>query len=55
MDKVDRWDNWVISDVPVLEKGYYNVLEAPGCGCELNDDYVKQYLSTGSEGFFDKA
>ena len=37
----ERWDNWVISDVPVLEKGYYNVIEKPGCGVELNDEYVK--------------
>ncbi|MFC1539387.1 mandelate racemase/muconate lactonizing enzyme family protein [Candidatus Latescibacterota bacterium] len=51
----EQWDNWVISDVPVLEKGYYNVLEKPGCGCELNDEYVKKYLSSGSEGFFNKA
>ncbi|MFC1541074.1 mandelate racemase/muconate lactonizing enzyme family protein [Candidatus Latescibacterota bacterium] len=36
-----QWDNWVISDVPVLEKGYYNVIEKPGCGVELNDEYVK--------------
>ncbi len=49
----EQWDNWVISDVPVLERGYYNVMEKPGCGVELNDDYVKQFLSTGSDGFWD--
>jgi gluconate/galactonate dehydratase len=38
-------------DRPVIEGGRIKVTEAPGVGCELNEEVARRYAKPG-EGFF---
>ena len=44
---IDWWQDLVIHDGPVIEKGYHTIRDKPGFGIELNPDVVKQHLAPG--------
>lgn len=49
---VDYWTSLVKTKVPMIEKGFANVPEAPGLGIELNDDVVKKHLDPENQNYF---
>ena len=44
---IDWWQDLVIHDGPVIEKGYHTIRDKPGFGIELNPDVAKQHLAPG--------
>ena len=50
---LDYWEDLVISDTPLIEKGFANVLEKPGLGIELNEEVVRQHLDPKDPGYFE--
>lgn len=49
---VDYWTNLVKTKVPMIEKGFANVPEAPGLGFELNEEEVKKHLDPENTTYF---
>ncbi len=49
---VDYWTSLVKTKVPMIEKGFANVPEAPGLGIELNDEVVKKHLDPENQNYF---
>lgn len=49
---VDYWTSLVKTKVPMIEKGFANVPEAPGLGIELNDEVVKKHLDPENQTYF---
>ncbi len=44
---IDWWQDLVIHDGPVIEKGYHVIRDKPGFGIELNPDVAKKHLAPG--------
>ncbi len=44
---IDWWQDLVILDGPVIEKGYHVIRDKPGLGIELNPDVAKKHLAPG--------
>lgn len=44
---IDWWQDLVIQDGPMFEKGYYVIRDKPGYGIELNPDVAKAHLAPG--------
>ena len=44
---IDWWQDLVIHDGPVIEKGYHTIRDKPGFGIELNPDVAKKHLAPG--------
>ena len=44
---IDWWQDLVILDGPVIEKGYHVIRDKPGFGIELNPDVAKKHLVPG--------
>lgn len=49
---VDYWTSLVKTKKPMIEKGFANVLDAPGLGIELNDEVMKKHLDPENPGYF---
>jgi L-alanine-DL-glutamate epimerase-like enolase superfamily enzyme len=49
---VDYWTSLVKTKKPMIEKGFANVLDAPGLGIELNDQVMKKHLDPENPGYF---
>lgn len=49
---VDYWTSLVKTKVPMIEKGFANVPEAPGLGIELNEEVVKKHLDPENQNYF---
>lgn len=49
---LDYWEDLVISDTPLIEQGFGNVLEKPGLGVELNEEVIKQHLDPEDNSYF---
>jgi L-alanine-DL-glutamate epimerase-like enolase superfamily enzyme len=49
---LDYWPSLVKTKVPLVEKGFANVPEAPGLGIELNEEVVKKHLDPENQGYF---
>lgn len=49
---VDYWLDLVKSPKPLVEKGFANVLEAPGLGVELNEEVAKKHLDPENKTYF---
>lgn len=45
------WEDLVIADKPLVEKGYVSVPEKPGLGVDLNEEVIKQHLREGEKYF----
>lgn len=45
------WENYVIMDKPINNKGFINVPDKPGLGIELNEEVVKEHLKKGEKLF----
>jgi L-alanine-DL-glutamate epimerase-like enolase superfamily enzyme len=43
----EAWEKFVIYDGPVIKDGKYRILDKPGLGVELNEDYVRGHLMPG--------
>ncbi|MBY0504215.1 MAG: mandelate racemase/muconate lactonizing enzyme family protein [Bryobacteraceae bacterium] len=41
------WQDLVIHDGPIIEKGYHRITDKPGLGIELNPDVAKKHLAPG--------
>jgi L-alanine-DL-glutamate epimerase-like enolase superfamily enzyme len=48
----DYWESLVKTKVPMIEKGFANVPEAPGLGVELNEEVVKKHLDPENQNYF---
>jgi len=44
---IDWWQDLVIIDGPIIEKGYLTIREKPGLGLEINPDVAKKHLAPG--------
>ena len=44
---IDWWQDLVIHDGPIIEKGYHVIRDKPGLGIELNPDVAKAHLAPG--------
>ena len=44
---IDWWQDLVIHDGPIFEKGYHVIRDRPGLGVELNPDVAKAHLAPG--------
>ncbi len=44
---IDWWQDLVIHDGPIIDKGYHRITDKPGFGIELNPDVAKQHLAPG--------
>lgn len=44
---IDWWQDLVIHDGPIIEKGYHTIRDRPGLGIELNPDVAKAHLAPG--------
>jgi L-alanine-DL-glutamate epimerase-like enolase superfamily enzyme len=49
---LDYWTKLVKTKVPMIEKGFANVPDAPGLGIELNEEVMKQHLDPENKSFF---
>ena len=49
---VDYWTSLVKTKKPMIEKGFANVLDAPGLGIELNDEVMKKHLDPENTSYF---
>ena len=47
MPHTDAWEKAVIYDGPVIKEGKYRLLDKPGFGVELNEDYMRANLLPG--------
>ena len=45
------WEDLVIADKPLLDKGYTKVPEKPGLGIDLNEKVIKEHLREGEKYF----
>jgi L-alanine-DL-glutamate epimerase-like enolase superfamily enzyme len=43
----EAWEKFVIYDGPVIKDGKYRILDKPGLGVELDEDYVRGHLMPG--------
>jgi L-alanine-DL-glutamate epimerase-like enolase superfamily enzyme len=46
---IEGWEKYVIYDVPVIKDGNYQILDKPGFGVELNEDFIRKLLPPGEE------
>lgn len=44
---IDWWQDLVVHDGPIIEKGYHTIRDRPGLGIELNPDVAKAHLAPG--------
>jgi L-alanine-DL-glutamate epimerase-like enolase superfamily enzyme len=44
---IDWWQDLVVHDGPIFERGYFRIRERPGLGVELNPDVAKAHLAPG--------
>ena len=44
---IDWWQDLVIHDGPIIDKGYLTIQDKPGYGVELNPDVAKAHLAPG--------
>jgi L-alanine-DL-glutamate epimerase-like enolase superfamily enzyme len=44
---IDWWQDLVIHEGPIIEKGYLTIQDKPGYGVELNPDVVRAHLAPG--------
>lgn len=44
---IDWWQDLVVHDGPIFERGYYRIRDKPGLGIELNPDVAKAHLAPG--------
>jgi L-alanine-DL-glutamate epimerase-like enolase superfamily enzyme len=49
---LDYWESLVKTKVPMIEKGFAIVSEAPGLGVELNEEVVKKHLDPENQNYF---
>jgi L-alanine-DL-glutamate epimerase-like enolase superfamily enzyme len=47
----DFWEDYVISDKPINDKGFVNVPDKPGLGIELNEEVIKKHLKKDEKLF----
>ncbi len=45
----ENWEQIVIHDGPIVKDGRIQISDRPGLGVELNEDYVRKYLTDGEE------
>ena len=45
----EAWERFVVYDGPVIQNGKIRILDKPGFGIELNEDYVRAHLAPGEE------
>lgn len=45
----DEWQKFVIYDGPVIKDGKYRILDKPGYGLEINEDYTRAHLFPGEK------
>jgi L-alanine-DL-glutamate epimerase-like enolase superfamily enzyme len=43
------WEDYIIADKPINDKGFISVPEKPGLGVELNEDVVREHLKKGEK------
>ncbi|MGD0696602.1 MAG: mandelate racemase/muconate lactonizing enzyme family protein [Terriglobia bacterium] len=45
----EDWEKFIIYDGPVIKDGKYRILDKPGLGAELNEDFVRGHLMPGEK------
>jgi L-alanine-DL-glutamate epimerase-like enolase superfamily enzyme len=46
---IDWWQELVVHDGPIIEKGYHTIRDKPGLGVEINPDVAKAHLAPGEK------
>jgi len=46
---IDWWQDLVVMEGPVIEKGYHVIRDKPGLGVEINPDVAKAHLAPGEK------